>query len=232
MKKSVWRSWLLVAGLMTGLGVGAEEQPADRIQLSATAEQRVANDQIITTMFVEQEGPSQTAPGAAVNGAIGWALAEAAKVPAVTASTGQYSTYPVMNEHNAIRSWRVRQNLRLEARDPRALGELVARLQEKLAVESVDYAVSAEARAAAEDSLTTAALARFRQRAEGVVQALGRSGYRLLTLEVGALGGGAQPPIMFRAAAMADAAPAASLAPGVQTLSITVAGSVQLHAAP
>ena len=159
-------------------------------------------------------------------------LAEAAKVPAVTASTGQYSTYPVMNEHNAIRSWRVRQNLRLESRDPRLLGELVARLQEKLAVESVDYAVSAEARAAAEDSLTTAALARFRQRADGVAQALGRSGYTLITLDVGALGGGPQPPVMFRAAAMADAAPAAQLSPGMQTLSITVSGTVQLRAMP
>jgi predicted secreted protein len=230
--KSVWRSLVLVAGLLGMTAAGADAQGSDRIQLSASAEQRVANDQIITTLFVEQEGPSQTAPGAAVNAAITWALAEAAKLPAVAVSTGQYSTYPVMNEHNAIRSWRVRQSLRLEAREPRALGELVARLQEKLAVESVDYAVSAEARAAAEDSLTAAALARFRQRADGVVKALGRSGYTLIGLEVGGLGGGAQPPIMFRAAAMADAAPAAPLAPGVQTLSITVSGSVQLLPAP
>jgi len=226
--KSVWRLLVLVAGLLGMTAAGADALGSDRIQLSASAEQRVANDQIITTLFVEQEGPSQTAPGAAVNAAITWALAEAAKLPAVAVSTGQYSTYPVMNEHNAIRSWRVRQSLRLEAREPRALGELVARLQEKLAVESVDYAVSAEARAAAEDSLTAAAIARFRQRAD----ALGRSGYTLIGLEVGGLGGGAQPPIMFRAAAMADAAPAAPLAPGVQTLSITVSGSVQLLPAP
>lgn len=232
MIKSTWLRLALVATLMASVTTRAEESPVDRITLSATAEQRVANDLVITTLFVEQDGKTQTAPGAAVNEAIAWALAESAKVPAVTASTGQYSTYPVMNEHNAISSWRVRQSLRLEARDPRALGELVARLQEKLAVESVDYAVSAAARAAAEDSLTAAALARFRQRADGVVQALGRTGYTLIAMDVGALGGGPQPPVMFRAAAMADAAPAAQLAPGMQTLAITVSGTVQLRAVP
>ena len=83
-----------------------------------------------------------------------------------------------------------------------------------------------------DNPLTAAAIARFRQRTDGVVKALGRSGYTLIGIEVGALGGGAPPPVMFRAAAMADAAPAAQLAPGEQTLSITVSGSVQLRAAP
>ena len=213
----------------------AEPVRLDQVQLAASAEREVINDIIVATLFIEREGADQAKLGALVNEAMSWALAEAGKAKEVKVTTGQYTTFPVYTEKsNGVSAWRVRQSLRLEGRNGQQVGQLIARLQEKLAVEAVDYAVSAEGRASAEEALTSEALRRFQQRAQQVAAALGRKGYKLVTLEVGALGAQGMPvhPVMYRAQAMVAADAPAQLSPGTQNLSLTVSGTVQLDNLP
>jgi len=230
--------------IVCGLAVGAclfsamsaaEPVRLDQVQLAASAEREVINDIIVATLFIEREGADQAKLGALVNEAMSWALAEAGKAKEVKVTTVQYTTFPVYTEKsNGVSAWRVRQSLRLEGRNGQQVGQLIARLQEKLAVEAVDYAVSAEGRAGAEEALTSEALRRFQQRAQQVAAALGRKGYKLVTLEVGALGARGMPvhPVMYRAQAMVAADAPAQLSPGTQNLSLTVSGTVQLDNLP
>lgn len=209
-------------------------QVYDQVELTTSAEQKVAQDLLIATLYTEHEGQRQAEIATRVNTTMQWALDAAKAVAGVQAQTTQYHTWPVYaNQSTTITGWRARQSLRLETRDQKLLGDLVGTLQEKLAVESIGFEVSRASREAAEQALTTEALANFQARAQQVAAALGRPGYRLVRLSLGG-GGGPQPSFAMhgmRAAADMAAAPAVIQA-GEQTLSISVTGTIQLEARP
>lgn len=231
-------SVLLSVLLFTGASVvHAHDEVAltyDQIDLAASAEREVGNDQFIAVLYTEHEGVRQAEVAERVNAAMQWALGQAKAVAGIKVQTLQYGTYPVYaNEGTRVTGWRARQSLRLEGRDAQAVGELVASLQERLAVESIGQAVSREARAAAEEALTANALAQFDARAKQVAAALGRPGYRLVRINVSTTGNPGMP-VVYRGAMMADmamkAAPA-QVEAGEQTLGVTVSGTIQLEAA-
>lgn len=236
--KQSWRNWgcsALVALTFAGpASAHAVVAVTDQIELAASAEAQVANDLLVAVLFIEREGQQQAALAQAINETMAWALGEAKSAAEIKVQTLQYTTFPVYAaDSQVISGWRARQSLRLEGSDAKAVGELIARLQTRLAIESVDYAVSRVARLAAEESLTSEALARFGRRAQQIASALGRPGYRLVKLKVGGLDAPAMPemfhPMMARG--MAKDAPV-QLSAGTQNLAIVVAGTIQLEAAP
>ncbi|MBI4693739.1 MAG: SIMPL domain-containing protein [Gammaproteobacteria bacterium] len=221
-----------IAGLaLVALGAGAgEARPHDEIEISASAERELPNDTLVASVYAEADGPKQADVAAKVNAAIAWALEQMKQSVGVTARTQQYYTNPVYDDRR-ITAWRARQSLRLEGHDAKAISELLGVLQERTAVESLSFAISTTARNAAEEALTTEAIARFQARAAQVAGAFGRHGYRLGRISV-STAGGAQPPLMFaaRAAMAADRIAAAPppIEAGTQTLSVTVSGSIEL----
>ena len=226
---------LLLGGAPLALAHDAEPLVYDQIDLAANAEQEVANDLLVAVLYTEHEGQRQAEVAGRVNTAMAWALERAKPAAGIKSQTLQYGTYPVYASNSTtIAGWRARQALRLEGRDAAALGELIASLQEKLAVESVGYAVSREARLAAEDALTANAIAQFEARARQIAGALGRPGYRLVRLSVANTGNPGMP-VAYRSAMMADtamvkAAPA-QIDAGEQTLGVAVSGTIQLEPA-
>ncbi len=207
----------------------------DQVDLAANAEQDVPNDLLVAVLYTEHEGQRQAEVAERVNLAMAWALERTKPAAGVKSQTLQYSTYPVYAaDSSTISGWRARQALRLEGRDAKAVGELIASLQERLAVESMGYAVSREARLAAEEALTASALRQFEARAQQIAGALGRPGYRLVRLNVSSTGNPGAP-IAFRSAMMADGAMAksapAQIEAGEQTLGVSASGTIQLEAA-
>jgi len=232
------RSLLLLGMFAAGPAALAEEgrKPVyDQVELSASAEQDIANDLLVAVLYTEHEGQRQAEVAGRVNDAMAWALGIAKPTAGIKVQTLQYSTWPIYaNDSTSVTGWRARQALRIEGRDAKAVGELIAGLQARLAVESIAYAVSREARKATEDALTASALAQFDARARRIAEALGRPGYRLVQLRVADTG---QPgmPVPYRAVMMAEAAVKAAPAQieaGEQTLSVVVSGTIQLDAAP
>lgn len=211
-----------------------EDQPLvhDQIDLSASAEQEVQNDLLIATLYTEHEGQRQAEVAERVNETMAWALAQAKPVAGITAQTTQYNTYPIYANNTTVTGWRARQAVRLEARDSKLLGDLIAILQARLAVESIVFEVSKGGREAAEATLTSQALAKFQARAQQVAAALGHPGYRIVRLNLGT-DGGIPGPIAYRGAMMAEksAAPA-QIEAGLQRMNVTVSGTIQLDAKP
>jgi len=206
----------------------------DQVDLVANAEQEVVNDLFVAVLYTEHEGQRQAEVAERVNAAMAWAIEQAKTAAGVKTQTLQYSTYPVYaNDSTRVTGWRARQSLRLEGRDAKAIGELVAALQEKLAVESVGQAVSREARRTAEDGLTATALAQFDARAKQIAAALGRPGYRLVRINVSNTGNPGMP-IAYRGAMMAEASMKSApvqVEAGEQTLGVVVSGTIQLDPA-
>jgi predicted secreted protein len=225
--------------LVTTAGAREHRGPMmhDRVNLAVSATDDIANDLTIAVLYVEREGQNQSKVAAEINETMAWALAEAKSVRGVKLQTQQYSTYPVYGQDSTVISaWRARQSLRLESADAAVLGELMSKLQARLAVESVGFGVSRAKRETVEESLTSEALARFQTRAARIAKDLGRPGYRIVQVDVGGTGGMPGPVHYPRLMGMAEGAMASARAPaqmeaGEQAMTVTVTGTIQLEAA-
>ncbi len=200
----------------------------DRVSLSASAESDVENDLLVAELFMQREGSDAAGLAREVNEALEWAVGEAKKIPEVKMQTLDYRTYPQYNKQ-VLSGWRVRQAMRLESANTSVLSELVGRLQERLAVDSVAYKLSPEQRQQAENALIQVALDAFIERAKLITEQFGRADYRLVNVDVSTSGFAPRP--MYRAAlgnARVEAA-APSFEPGSQAVRVQVSGTIELR---
>jgi len=200
----------------------------DQVSFSATAQAEVANDRLRAELYAQQEGDNASRLAAEVNRAIDWAVQEARRVDGVEVRTLDYRTHPLYRKQT-LSGWRVRQAIELKSGDATVLSDLVGRLQQRLAVASVGYELSAAGRKAAESALIDEAVAAFRERAARVTRQFGRTDHRLVKVDIH--GGGQSPRPMLRAAmssAEASVAPP-TLELGSQTVQITVSGTIELQ---
>jgi len=207
-------------------------QTYDQIDLSASAEREIDNDLLVAVVYAEVQAQRQAEASNEINEAIQWALKNADDVRGVTTQTLQYSSFPVYGNNQRIVAWQARQSLRLQSDDSDTLSELLGELQQRVAIQSVNYAVSTAARDAADDKLIAEALAQFNRRAALIADELGRSGYRIVRMSI-STSGNSPSPIAYRQRGLATmeadvAAPA--LDAGVQTVRVNISGTIELNA--
>lgn len=202
----------------------------DRVAFTVSAGAEVENDTMTAVLYARKEGADLAELSNEVNQAIAAAMKRAKQDSAVTAQTLDYQTFP--NYQNGRPSgWQVRQSIRLESKAPEPLAKLIGELQSSLALGSVGYSISPERLKEYEDKLIDQALAAFRSRAERVAKGLGRSKYRIVTVQVNTAG---HPPVrpMRMAAMAADAAPAMAaptFEPGKDRVEVEVSGTIELQ---
>lgn len=173
----------------------------NQITFSEYATKEVQNDILVAEIFTQEEGSQPDLLSQRVNKTINWALAEIKKHPEVRVQTLNYRTHPIYHKDKAAR-WKVQQTLRLESQDSRLLGELLSRLQRRLALQSVKYEISDEARRIHNDMLTEEAINRFNQKAQTVARAMGRKSFKIVQISIDqAQIPVARPPRLYRAAA-------------------------------
>lgn len=220
---------VLLLGLVQA--TAATEAPQyNRVTLNEAAQTEVENDLLVAVLSAQAEGRDAAAPADEVNRTIDWAVQMVKAQPTVRIQTLGYQTQPIYDK-GAIRGWRVQQSLRLEGEDTRLLGELIARLQERLLVGSVGYELSDARRRERISALTALALQRFQARAEHVTQSLHRADYRLVRINIADAHD--RPMPLARGMTMSSAAAEAAVAPmrleaGTQTLVVTVDGEIEL----
>lgn len=224
---------IFAATLLATAAVAQDDKTYDQIDLSADARLEIENDLMIATVFAEAEDSDQADAATAVNEAIAWAADRARRISGIRLQTTSYTTRPLYANGRRITGWAARQGLKLESADAGALSTLLGELQERVAVQSMSYGLSDAARDEAEDRLIADAIAQFDRRAKLVASELGREGYRIVRLNVGTQG--ANPLIYAAQARVADAG--VGLTPpeieaGVQTLTVTINGTVELDAEP
>ena len=200
----------------------------DRISLAVTAGEEVENDTLISLIYAQKEGNDPSQLATEVNRLIKKAIGMAKKEPAVKVQTMEYNTSPVYR-NQVLTGWRVRQSIRLESRDATVLSNLIGSLQSDLGVSSISYAVSPERRKGAENELIKTAIADFRQRADMVAEQMGRSGYRLVQMNVNTSGLGPMPVARgSRGVMMAAEAPPPALEAGTRRVEVRVDGTIEL----
>ena len=205
-------------------------QSYDRINFQVSAIEEVENDTLVVVMYSERSGQEPSAIADEVNRNIGWAVDLAKKNSAIKVQTLNYRQDPLY-KNQSISGWKVRQSIHLESTEVTTLSAMLGELQSRLSVASLRYTVSPTRRDMVESRLIAEALNRFKSRGEQITVELGRTGYRIVNLDVITSGQSPAPVRMRAVAVMADssAVAAPSIEPGVQTVSVQVSGAIELN---
>ena len=209
--------------------VAAHEQidHYDRVHLSATAQMQIENDTVIATLHAQEEGSDSVQLANIVNKRINKAIELVKQHDAIKLQTNNYSTTPVYH-NNKITGWRVRQSIRLESRDMTLISRILGDLQETLALQGINFAVSPELKNSTDDILIGEALKVFEQRAKNITQQLQRKNYKIVDIKVST---SANPYVRrnYEAVAMASKVAAPSIEGGEQTVQVTVSGQIEME---
>jgi len=192
----------------------------DRINFRVTASRDVDNDTLVAVMYHERSGQKPASMADEVNRTIAWAVDLAGKTSGIKVQTLQYRQEPIYR-NQIISGWKVRQSIRLESEDVAALSELVGELQSRLS----------EVRRKVEDELITEALDRFKRRGKLISREIGRPDYRIVNIDIATSGGSPAPVRMRTVSAMAESGSvtAPTLEPGVQSVTVSVSGTIELE---
>lgn len=163
-----------------------QNQVYNRIDLEASAVQRVDNDEIEALLFIEKTASNPKSLTDQINPVIKAAMEKAKAYPDVKLATASQNTNPNYNyETRRIQSWSMRSELRLISSSFEAAGELIGALQESgLQVASIDFKVSDSQRQKVENEMITQVTESFKQRAEVAKESWGAADFKLVTLAI------------------------------------------------
>jgi len=211
----------------------AEEPRYNQVSLRAEVSQEVAHDRMYVTLYTEAQSEDPAALASDVTKTLNAAIDRARKIQGVKVSLGSRQSYPVYeNEGSKISAWRERAELRLESAEFARLSQLSADLLGELKMAEMSFAVAEDTRKTSEDSLIKEAVEAFKARAQLTSEALGGSGYKLVSLNFTS---GFQPPMMpMRAMAMdrgsfskSEAAP--QIEAGTSRVSMSADGVIEVQ---
>jgi predicted secreted protein len=152
-----------------------QSQPSGVLSLNAQASAQVPQDVVDITLFYEQEATDPSALTATLNQRADAALREARGTSDVSARTGAFSIYPTNDRDGHLTGWRGRTEVVLESHDFAAASKLAGQMSSVMQVGSVQFSLSPQAQRAAEQKLTSEAIASFRQQAGAAAEAFGYS---------------------------------------------------------
>ncbi|MCK9510083.1 MAG: SIMPL domain-containing protein [Pigmentiphaga sp.] len=233
----------MAALLLTTAPAAAHERPRGEhrerpatLTLQAAASSEVMQDSVVITLATELEAADQAEAASRLTEQLNKTLEQAGKPDGIRVRNGAWRVWPSTDRDGRITAWRGRAEVVLESRDIAAAAALAGRLAPMMAIASVSFDLSPEARAAEEQRLLHEAADAFRQRAADAAKAFGFEGYRIRSLNLSGDGLMVMPKaeglmMMRAAAATADAAPP-RLEPGETTVSLSVQGEVALRPSP
>ena len=217
--------------------VSAQTKPAqaqelrDMLSIDATVSAAVQPDTAVITLAVEKQGVEAAPLASEVNAILARALSEAKATAGVQASSGNYNTQPRYDNKGQRNGWVVRAEVILKAKEFGVLGTLAGKLAKELQIASNGFEISPELRSKEENALIDKGIAAFRAKALAATRAFSNASFTVREVAVGQIGGGMpeRPKMMMQARSAVMAADnAVPIEAGVQQLSLTVSGSVQM----
>ncbi|HEX8013577.1 MAG TPA: SIMPL domain-containing protein [Casimicrobiaceae bacterium] len=204
--------------------------PPPTVTVTAAATTTVANDRLQAALRAEAEDVNPATAASRVNAAIAKALADAKAYPAVKVATAGYSTQQIAEKGRPTR-WRVVQSISLDSGDFTQTATLMSRLQDQdgMLLSNMGFALSDQARRAAEDSVTQQALKSWQARAQQAARGLGFSGWRVGRVTVQTGGGGPISPVLRAQVMAAPGGAPVTVEAGTTEVTVTVSGDAVLQ---
>ncbi|MCF6264877.1 MAG: SIMPL domain-containing protein [Xanthomonadales bacterium] len=215
--------------LITPLVFADAEATFNRASLNVSVSEEVRADTIIAILGIKLQGKDSSQLINQVNTRVAKALKELTRFTKVKTETLDYQTQPIYQNGRQSGLYDVSQSIRIESMDFDAFAKAVHKLQSILDLQSVSYQLSAAARTASTDRLTSDAIKRFSARANKVTADFGFDGYRLVSINIGG-----SPRYSFSrqesrgSADMAMAAAPPVFQAGEQSVSVSVNGTIEM----
>jgi len=205
-----------------------------RINLSATAEAQLPNDEVVITFRIEKDGADANAVRQYVNrvsGAVHERLRHEAGLKLKTLSRSMQPLWQYPKNRQRIRTgWRMAQTGQVVSRKLDAVPDWLDAIEAAGAsLSGLQFRISSAASKKAQGELSLQAIATFRQKATVIARGLNAGSFRILQLNTSSQ---TPRPVLYRGempmmAKSADAAPP-SLSAGEGKLGITVSGSIEV----
>lgn len=221
------------------LPAAAEPLNYNIVEFSESAAMEVPRDTMTARIQVRAEGKERQAVNAAFvkkfNSFNRQAKNSAFKTELLSRNVSP--RYQYTNGKRIQTGWEEYAEFKVESKDFNALNRLIADTLNDAHVQYTHFSLSKEKREAVIDEVSKSAINRFKQRAQTLAETLGQRSYKIVKLNLGHIGSsGVQSDSvaetkMYRAAVqtpaiMTDTVESAS--PGLEEISITVDGSIQL----
>ena len=223
----------IATGLLLALAHTAQAAEPTLLNLSASAQRELANDQLNATLYVQDRQNQPALLADKLNRAINRAKADSSAFNKVTFSSGSQSTWPQYDRNGKIQAWQGRASIQLQSADFTAAAELISRLQAYMLLENVQFSIAQQTRKATEQALIPEAIRAMQEQAAAAGKALGKSSLNVRELSIGE-NQSSPPPMMYRAKATMASESAAEITtpewqPGSSTIQLTVSGRIELQ---
>ncbi|UOD50719.1 SIMPL domain-containing protein [Orrella daihaiensis] len=150
----------------------------------------------------------------------------------VELSSGGFNVYLDYGKDNKPRGWTGRASLVVQSKELESVSAVIEHLGKSLAVSSVQFSLSREARRAQEQALMKDLAKELRERAALATEAFGFKGFEIVALDfTGGANFSARPAMQRIAAApmLGEAGPSLTLEPSLTTVEISVTGQIRLR---
>lgn len=219
---------------LPALAAQVEAPRYNQVSLRAEVSKEVARDLMIVTLYSEAQDSDPGKLAKNITQTLNKALQQARQVEAVKISQGSRNSYPIYDSKGQkISGWRERAELRLESADFPALSQLTGELLKDLKMGGMDFSIAPATRKSSEDQLLKEAVDAFKARAQLTTEAMGGSGYKIVSLNLNSSG---YPRPYLRAAPMAmkamaadEAAPAPDIEAGTSEVSLSADGVIEVQ---
>ncbi|ASK28236.1 SIMPL domain-containing protein [Neisseria chenwenguii] len=231
---------VLAAAVLAALALPAAAEPLNYniVEFSESAGTEVARDTMAAQFQIRAEGKDRSAVSTAFtkkfNNFNRKTKGSAFKTELLSRRASP--RYQYSNGKQTQTGWEENAEFKVESQDFAALNRLIAETQNDANVEHTYFSVSKKKREDAIDEVSKAAIVRFKERAQTIARTMGFSHYKIVKLSLGHIGSrsiGHESGMalkMARAMPMAEsaAAPVDTAPSGVEEISITVSGSIQM----
>lgn len=234
--KPLPRTLLLMSLMLTSAMVSAQSMPAavpqNVVQLSADATVEVEQDWLELNLNTTRDGTDAAAVQNQLKQAMDAALQQvrALSQPGqLDVRTSSFNLSPQYNRDGRITGWQGTAGLVLEGRDFALIAAAAGKVQ-TLTMAGVQFSLSREQRARAQNDAQALAIARFKGNAGDIAKGFGFSGYSLREVSVNAndQGYSPRPRVLAMQAKGAVADAPVPMEAGKSAVVVTVSGSVQL----
>lgn len=223
----------LLASSLSALAAD-ESRHYNQVSLRAEASKEVARDLMVVTLYSEAQNSDPGALAKQITETMNKAVQQARQAQEVKISQGSRNSYPIYDSKGQkITGWRERAELRLESADFPGLSKLTGALLQDLKMGGMDFTIAPGTRKTSEDALLKEAVDSFKARAQLATQAMGGSGYKVVSLN---LNGTGYPrpymrsaPMMMKADSAAEAAPSPDVEAGTTEVSMSADGTIEVQ---
>lgn len=229
----------LAAGLLALGSLAAQAQATaspplqNVVQLAASATVEVQQDWLALNMSTTRDGTDASVVQNQLRQALDAALQEARKLARpeqFDVRTGRFNLVPRYNRDGRITGWQGTVELALEGRDFAQIAAAAGKVQ-TLTMAGVQFSLSPQQRARAQDEAQSRAIERFKAQAGEIAKGFGFSNYQLREVAIHANDQGMppRPRMMAMEARTAVADAPVPIEAGKASIVVTVSGTVQLR---